>query len=185
MPSGAGANTDGIRMFTKQTVPEKTIRQIRTYHSSLCKNKVSRTYTSGQLRRKSIDVYFVSLRDAGKLRSSTRREELMGFLLAEHQKNSLYIHVVCARRGHGGRLFEAAKKYALAQKKKTMSLSSVKNARAYWKRLHFEDLPTAYVCGSTNNKHRIVGSDEHGYRMSLCLKKTRTSTSRRSYALKS
>ena len=158
-----------IDMYTRDNVPANVLRLIRGYHSSLCQGQVSKSYTTGQIKKTKSDLYFVSVRHVGNLRSSAKRTKLMGFLLAQHRGTSLYIDVVCARQGHGGRLFKAAKKYALTHDKKTMSLSSLQVARTYWKKQQFQDVPASQVCRKQITLKK-KGNEQHGFRMSLCLR---------------
>lgn len=125
----------------------------------------------GQIRNKKIDLYIVCTRQrSSRLRSRKTETELLGFLIAQKRKHSMYLDVVCAKRGYGSRLIERFEEYAVQNGYTVTELKAIASAEEFWKKKGYRNLPPTKACSKAREKKVSYGL--HGSRMAKCHKTT-------------
>lgn len=119
-----------IKCYSRRTLPKKFIHSdILKNHDNLCKGKVRKGYTKGQLGK--IDFIITCIK------KDQDQEFFAGFMLLQLKPDHLYIDVLCAQRC-GYPMLKRVIKLARSFKHKFIKLNALPgDALKYWRKNGF------------------------------------------------
>ena len=154
-----------INTNTRASIPVRVKNLIRGQFRQTCKAQVLKRHGVETLEL--TDIFVVSTRSGGALRSRGARDQLCGFAMIRIEPDHLYVQILCANKppGTGRLIMEAVEEIAEQRGKNMIKLTSLDTAIGFYKKLGYTE---RYNDCSPREREVRIGSVAHGFRMSKC-----------------
>lgn len=154
-----------VNTYTRATIPDRVKNLIRGQFRQTCKAQVVKRH--GVETLETTDIFVVSTRSGGALRSKGARDQVCGFAMIRIEPDHLYVQILCANKppGTGRLIMDAVEEIAERRGKNLIKLTSLDTAIGFYKKLGYTE---RYNDCSPREREVRIGSMAHGFRMSKC-----------------
>ena len=153
-----------VRMYTQQTLPDKSRRLIKTQLAHTCQGKVDSAWGKQQVDK--VDRVIVATKIVDSTRSGAQRVTICGFCLATIKKRYMYVDLLCSAMRYGSICLKRAETEARKLRLSHIKLSALPQVISFYRRKGYAHVTDP--C-SEKPKKKKMGSKIFGYSMSKCL----------------
>lgn len=155
-----------LKVYDQTNIPAKVRALLIAQLKETCRREIPTAY--GNEVVDAADLFVVSTRSAGTLRSRTTRTQFCGFAAVQEKEDHLYVQLLCANNspGTGRAVLEKVEELGKERGKNLIKLKALGAVIGFYRKLGYTERSNA--CNTTRAEGR-VGDKTSGFRMSKCL----------------